>query len=99
MNAADRNSRIRVAVVGYGNIGRFAVEAVHTAQDMELAGVVRRSVDHAATELSQVKQVTDVAELEAAISASRAASFSRASRAASACRSALLLNSPLTYAP
>ena len=63
MNADDRNSRIRVAVVGYGNIGRFAVEAVHTAQDMELAGVVRRSVDHAATELSQVKQVTDVAEL------------------------------------
>lgn len=33
---------IRVAVVGYGNIGAFAVEAVQAAPDMELAGVVRR---------------------------------------------------------
>jgi len=33
---------IRIAVVGYGNIGKFAVEAVDAAPDMELAGVVRR---------------------------------------------------------
>ena len=33
---------IRVAIVGYGNIGRFAVEAVQAAPDMELAGIVRR---------------------------------------------------------
>ena len=33
---------IRVAVVGYGNIGAFAVEAVQAAPDMELAGIVRR---------------------------------------------------------
>lgn len=37
--------KIRVAVVGYGNIGKFAVEAVMAAEDMELAGIVRRNAD------------------------------------------------------
>lgn len=36
-------NKIRVAVVGYGNIGRYAVEAVLAAPDMELAGIVRRA--------------------------------------------------------
>ena len=35
---------IRVVVVGYGNIGKYAVEAVREAPDMELAGVVRRKI-------------------------------------------------------
>lgn len=34
--------KIRVAVIGYGNIGRAAVQAVEAARDMELAGVVER---------------------------------------------------------
>lgn len=34
--------KIRVAVVGYGNIGRYAVEALEAASDFEIAGVVRR---------------------------------------------------------
>ena len=38
------NKTLRIAVVGYGNIGRSAVEAVRAAQDMELAGIVRRQV-------------------------------------------------------
>ncbi len=33
---------LRIAIVGYGNIGRAAVEAVQAARDMELAGIVRR---------------------------------------------------------
>jgi len=37
-------SKIRVAVVGYGNIGKCAVEAVCESSDMELAGIVRRKV-------------------------------------------------------
>lgn len=32
--------KIRIAIVGYGNIGRYAVEAVQAADDMELVGVV-----------------------------------------------------------
>ena len=31
---------IRIAVIGYGNVGKFAVDAVKQASDMELVGVV-----------------------------------------------------------
>jgi len=37
--------KIRIAIVGYGNIGKYAAEAVLAAPDMELAGIVRRSTD------------------------------------------------------
>jgi len=33
-------SKIKVAVVGYGNIGKCAVDAVRASSDMELAGVI-----------------------------------------------------------
>lgn len=35
--------KIKVAIVGYGNIGKYAVEAVNAAPDMELVGIVRRN--------------------------------------------------------
>ena len=35
--------KIRVAIVGYGNIGKYALEALEAAPDMEVAGVVRRN--------------------------------------------------------
>lgn len=35
--------RIRAAIVGYGNIGKYALEALENAPDMECAGIVRRS--------------------------------------------------------
>ncbi|MBP5611258.1 MAG: diaminopimelate dehydrogenase [Bacteroidales bacterium] len=56
---------IRIAVIGYGNIGRYAVEAVQEAKDMELAGVVRRagSMDRTPDALRNIKVVSDVAEL------------------------------------
>ncbi len=37
--------KIRAAVVGYGNIGRFSIEALEAAPDFEIAGVVRRQGD------------------------------------------------------
>lgn len=57
--------KIKVAVVGYGNIGRYTVEAVLEAPDMELAGVVRRpgSVSNAAPELNGIKVVSQIQEL------------------------------------
>ena len=56
---------IRVAVVGYGNIGKYAVEAVRESSDMELAGVVRRktSVGEIPVGLTGVHVVSDVKEL------------------------------------
>ena len=35
--------KIRAAVVGYGNIGKYAVEALEAAEDFEIAGIVRRN--------------------------------------------------------
>jgi diaminopimelate dehydrogenase len=36
--------KLRAAVVGYGNIGKFVAEALEAAPDFEIAGVVRRSI-------------------------------------------------------
>ena len=57
--------KIRVAVVGYGNIGRYAVEALETASDMEIAGIVRRkgAADKPA-ELAEYEVVSDIRELK-----------------------------------
>lgn len=54
---------IKIAVVGYGNIGRSAVEAVQAAPDMQLAGVVRRASGTNSAELAGVPVVTDISEL------------------------------------
>ena len=35
--------KIRAAVVGYGNIGQYVVEALEAAPDFEIVGIVRRS--------------------------------------------------------
>lgn len=55
--------KIRAAVVGYGNIGHFTVEALEAAPDFEIAGVVRRSVSEIPAELKPYKVVTDIKEL------------------------------------
>ncbi len=34
--------KLRVAIVGYGNIGKYALDAIEAAPDMEIAGVIRR---------------------------------------------------------
>ena len=58
-------TKIRVAVVGYGNIGKYAVEAVCESADMELAGVVRRksSLGEVSAELVNIPVTGDVKEL------------------------------------
>lgn len=56
-------TKIRAAVVGYGNIGRFTVEALEAAPDFEIAGVVRRRVTEIPEELSRYKVVTDIKDL------------------------------------
>ena len=33
--------KTRVAIVGYGNIGQYALQALQAAPDMEVAGIVR----------------------------------------------------------
>ena len=55
--------KIKAAVVGYGNIGRFVVEALQEAPDFEIAGIVRRSAANPPAELAPYKVVTDIKEL------------------------------------
>lgn len=55
---------IKVCVVGYGNIGRSVIEALNASTDMELVGVVRRSVDSdCPKELCDVQVVDNVNNL------------------------------------
>lgn len=54
----------RIAIVGYGNIGKYVLEALEVAPDLEIAGVVRRSVSgEMPLELTPYKVVADVADL------------------------------------
>lgn len=56
--------KIRAAVVGYGNIGRFAVEALEASADFEIAGIVRRSGSaNKPQELAAYNVVSDISEL------------------------------------
>ncbi len=60
-----KKQKIRIAIVGLGNIGRYAVEAVEASPDCEVAGIVRRRIGAVAAEYQQYKQVCDIGELEA----------------------------------
>ncbi|MBO7602587.1 MAG: diaminopimelate dehydrogenase [Bacteroidaceae bacterium] len=56
--------KIRAAIVGYGNIGRFTLEALQAAQDFEVAGIVRRAgAENCPAELKDIKVVKDIREL------------------------------------
>lgn len=56
--------KIRAAIVGYGNIGKFVLDALRQAPDFEIAGVVRRNPDAPQpSELLPYKVVSDVMQL------------------------------------
>ena len=56
---------VRVAVIGYGNVGRSALAAVASAPDMDVAGVVRRRGMRPAGLVDDVPVVEDVTDLTA----------------------------------
>ena len=55
--------KFRVAVVGYGNIGHYVLDALREAPDFELAGVVRRDPSRVPAELGNIPVVADIAAL------------------------------------
>ena len=57
--------KIKAAVVGYGTIGRYAVEALEAAADFELVGVVRRDPSQVPLELRPYPVVRSIEELGA----------------------------------
>lgn len=60
--------KIVAAVVGYGNIGKYALQALEAAEDFEIAGIVRRSVRDSDAKIrlsngEELRVVTDIREL------------------------------------
>ena len=57
--------KIRAAVVGYGNIGHYSVQALEAATDFEIAGIVRRNgAENMPAELAEYEVVKDITELK-----------------------------------
>ena len=57
--------KIRAAVVGYGNIGKFSLQALEAAPDFEVAGIVRRQGDKdKPAELAAYEVVDDISKLK-----------------------------------
>ncbi len=57
--------KIRAAIVGYGNIGKYALEAIEAAPDFECAGVVRRAgAENKPAELADYPVVKNIQELQ-----------------------------------
>ena len=56
--------KVRAAIVGYGNIGHYVLEALQAAPDFEIAGVVRRAgAENKPEELANYAVVKDIKEL------------------------------------
>lgn len=57
--------KIRAAIVGYGNIGHYTLQALQAAPDFEIAGIVRRNgAENKPEELANYPVVKDIRELK-----------------------------------
>ncbi|MCL2396908.1 MAG: diaminopimelate dehydrogenase [Defluviitaleaceae bacterium] len=60
--------KLKIAIIGYGNIGKYAVEAVKSAADMELVGIVRRSGEvPAGVDVPVTDDISKLGKVDAAI--------------------------------
>ncbi len=63
--------KTRVAIVGYGNIGHYVLDAVLTSPDMEVAGIVRRNGDEdkpaELADFAVVKSISELKDVDVAI--------------------------------
>ncbi|MCL2415849.1 MAG: diaminopimelate dehydrogenase, partial [Defluviitaleaceae bacterium] len=62
---------IRVAVIGYGNIGKYAALGISAAADMELAGIVRRksqgNINIEGIEVAVAENISDLQPVDVAL--------------------------------
>jgi len=56
--------KIRAAIVGYGNIGQYVLDAILASPDFEVAGIVRRDPNNVPDELKKYQVVKTVKELK-----------------------------------
>lgn len=55
--------KIRAAIVGYGNIGQYVLDAILSSPDFEVAGIVRRNPADIPEELKKYQVVSSIKEL------------------------------------
>lgn len=55
--------KIRAAIVGYGNIGKYVLEALQTAPDFEITGIVRRDARQVPEELKNYRVTDNISQL------------------------------------
>ena len=56
--------KIKAAIIGYGNIGKYVLEALQGASDFEIAGIVRRDATNIPSELKEYDVVNTISQLE-----------------------------------
>ena len=61
--------KIKAAIVGFGNIGKFTFEALEAAEDFEIAGIVRRNAktNDNYEGIPVVKEITELKDVDVAI--------------------------------
>jgi diaminopimelate dehydrogenase len=57
-------NKIRAAIVGYGNIGKYVLEALEAAPDFEVAGIVRRDATNVPEEIAKYTVTNDIKQLK-----------------------------------
>lgn len=63
-------TKIKAAIVGYGNIGHYVLDSLKEASDFEIVGIVRRSISNIPSELMPYKvstKIDDLGEVDVAI--------------------------------
>ena len=56
--------KMRAAIVGYGNIGKYVLDALETSPDFEVAGVIRRNPAEIPVELTPYTVTDSITKLE-----------------------------------
>ena len=56
--------KFKAAIVGYGNIGKYVLDALDAAPDFEIAGIVRRNAADKPAEIAHLEVVDDIKELK-----------------------------------
>lgn len=56
--------KIRAAIVGYGNIGKYVIESLLSSPDFDIAGIVRRDITNIPNEIKDYEVVNSIAQLK-----------------------------------
>ena len=56
--------KIRAAIIGYGNIGKYVLDAVEASPDFEVAGIVRRNPADKPAEIAHLEVVDSIHKLK-----------------------------------